>query len=384
MSQLPKPHPEALQHSAQLQAMIAKLIHQSGGWIDFAAFMQLALYWPDLGYYSHLGKKFGESGDFITAPELSALFGQCIARHAMPILKATQGQLLELGAGSGKLAIDLISALNALGCPPAQYFILEVSAGLREMQQQRLKQALATTLFNKVVWLDTLPQSISGFILANEVLDALPVHVIHHQQGQLFECGVQVTEQAFTWANQPLSNPELLAMAQALSLPEDYTTELNPSATGLVKSMADCLKDGAMLWIDYGFSQSEYYHPQRRQGTLMCHYQHHAHDNPLIYAGLQDITAHVDFTAIAKAGLQQHMHLDGYTNQAQFLINCGITDILSLTSANDVSEYLPLVSQAQKLLSPAEMGELFKVIGFSKKMDSPMLGFKSGNKAHTL
>ena len=161
-------------------------------------------------------------------------------------------------------------------------------------------------------------------------------------------------------------------------------SEFNPAAIGLINSLADCLIEGAMLMIDYGFNQAEYYHPQRRQGTLMCHYQHYAHDNPLIYPGLQDITAHVNFTAIAEAAVAKGLTLEGYTNQAQFLINCGITNILNQTPADDVSKYLPLAAQAQKLLSPAEMGELFKVIGFSKHLTQPLLGFAKGNKAHTL
>jgi SAM-dependent MidA family methyltransferase len=384
MTQLPTPNAQALAHSALLHQLIASEIEKSGGWIDFAHYMHLALYTPDLGYYSHLGKKFGESGDFVTAPEISALFGQCIAAQAAPILQSTQGQLLELGAGSGKLACDLLTALDAMQCVPSHYYILEVSAGLRETQHQYLQTSLPQHLFNRITWLDSLVHNFSGFMFANEVLDALPVHLVHHQAGQHFARGVQNKQGQFTWANSPHLPAHVLAMASSVDLTDDYMSEFNPAAIGLINSLADCLIEGAMLLIDYGFNQAEYYHPQRRQGTLMCHYQHHAHDNPLIYPGLQDITAHVNFTAIAEAGVAKGLTLEGYTNQAQFLINCGITNILTQTPADDVSKYLPLAAQAQKLLSPAEMGELFKVIGFSKHLAQPLLGFHQGNKAHTL
>ena len=384
MTQLPTPNAQALAHSALLHQLIASEIEKAGGWIDFAHYMHLALYTPDLGYYSHLGKKFGESGDFVTAPEISALFGQCLATQAAPILQSTQGQLLELGAGSGKLACDLLTALDAMQCVPSHYFILEVSAGLRERQHQYLQKSLPQHLFNRITWLDSLVHDFSGFIIANEVLDALPAHLVHHQTGQFFARGVQNKQGQLTWANSPNLPAHVLAMASSVDLANDYMSEFNPAAIGLINSLADCLIEGAMLMIDYGFNQAEYYHPQRRQGTLMCHYQHHAHDNPLIYPGLQDITAHVNFTAIAEAAVAKGLTLEGYTNQAQFLINCGITNILNQTPADDVSKYLPLAAQAQKLLSPAEMGELFKVIGFSKHLTQPLLGFAQGNKAHTL
>lgn len=384
MIKLPTPDARALAHSQLLTDFIANEIQQAGGWIDFARYMHLALYTPDLGYYSHLSKKFGEAGDFITAPEISSLFGACLAQQIAPILKETQGQLLELGAGSGKLALDILTHLDKLECAPTEYLILEVSAGLREKQQARLKAELPEHLFNKIKWLDSIPTNISGCIIANEVLDALPVHIVHQRDGQLYERGVSLSAQQLIWSEQPLSDKHLLSLAENLKLPNDYITELTPAATGLINSMAQTLQHGAMLWIDYGFSEAEYYHPQRRQGTLMCHYQHHSHDNPLLYPGLQDITAHVDFTAVAKAGLDCGLTLEGYTSQAQFLINCGITEQLSQTPAENVSKYLPLAAQAQKLLSPAEMGELFKVIGFSKALPTSLLGFKSGNKAHTL
>lgn len=384
MIKLPTPDDTALAHSQLLIDFIAADIQQAGGWINFARFMQLALYTPDLGYYSHLSKKFGEAGDFITAPEISSLFGACLAQQIAPVLKETQGQLLELGAGSGKLALDLLTTLDSLASLPTEYLILEVSASLRQRQQERLRTALPEHLFNKLRWLDGIPASISGFIVANEVLDALPVHIVHTLGGQIFERGVHISGQQLAWSEQPITDAHLAQSVDELRLPDDYTTELNLAAAGLIGSMAQALEQGAMLWIDYGFSAAEYYHPQRNQGTLMCHYQHHSHDNPLVYPGLQDITAHVDFTAVAQAGLACGLTLEGYTNQAQFLINCGIIERLSQTPAEDVSKYLPLASQAQKLLSPAEMGELFKVIAFSKNISTPLLGFKSGNKAHTL
>ncbi len=367
--------------SQQLANLIQQKIKQAGGWIDFATFMHMALYTPGLGYYSGGAKKFGIGGDFVTAPEISPIFAQTLARQAAQILVATQGDILELGAGTGRLVADLLLELQQLDQLPKQYFILEVSDYLRQIQHETLHKKLSAQLYKRVVWLGTLPQSFTGLVLGNEVLDAMPVHLIYKTHS-LHERGVAF-EGEFIWQDKPLKAGKLFDEVNECSLPNDYLTEVCPAATGLVNSLANMLKQGVILMLDYGFSAREYYHPQRNQGTLMCHYQHYAHSNPLANVGLQDITAHVNFSQIAMLYEPTSMRLAGYVNQAQFLINCGILDILAQHSPND-SEYMKLTAAAQKLLSPAEMGELFKVIALSKGIEEDLIGFKSGDKAHTL
>lgn len=382
MTPLPIPGAEALSHSQSLVAHIREEIARSGGWIDFACYMQLALYAPGLGYYSGGAQKFGAAGDFVTAPEISPLFAQCLARQAAQVVELTAGDILELGAGTGRLAAELLLELQRLEQLPQRYLILEVSAHLRAVQQQTLSQALPPSLFAKVEWLDRLPPAFSGLVLGNEVLDALPVHIVG-KRGSWFERGVAWRDEALVWADRDDMAAELEATVAAWPLPDTYLTEVCPSAVALLSSFADMLQSGLILFMDYGFPRREYYHPQRDHGTLMCHYRHHAHGDPFLYPGLQDITAHVDFTAVAEAGVANGLRLAGYTTQAQFLINCGITDLLSRVSA-DTTTYLQLASQAQKLLSPAEMGELFKVLAMSKACDAPLAGFARGDKAHTL
>jgi len=380
---LPDPSAEALVHSQRLTELIQSEIELAGGWIEFSHFMHLALYAPGLGYYSGGSKKFGKAGDFVTAPEISPLFAKTLAAQVEQVLALTQGDVLELGAGTGRLAATLLLQLQQAGQLPARYYILEVSAYLRELQRETLQNELPVELFEQVIWLDTLPETFNGLILGNEVLDALPVHLIKTHTGSIDELGVSLGADGFEWQTNP-PKPDLQTAASKLSLISDYTTEICPAATSLIASLTQLLKHGAILMLDYGFPQREYYHPQRAQGTLMCHYRHYAHDNPFLYVGLQDITAHVDFTAIAEAGLANGADLLGYANQAQFLINCGITDVLSQVSPDNMLEYVPLASQAQKLLSPAEMGELFKVIALGKGISEGLLGFSRGDRSHTL
>ncbi len=383
MSSLPIPNAEAQAHSRQLSALIQDRIRQQQGWISFADFMQMALYEPQLGYYSGGAKKFGIGGDFVTAPEISPLFAQTLARQVAQVLAETQGDILELGAGSGRLAADLLLSLQAANQLPERYCILEVSAYLRQVQQETVRKALPVELANRVVWLDTLPQEFTGIMLGNEVLDAIPVHLIHHTAQGLYERGVSF-DNDFIWQDQPLLSGSLFEAAKALALPKDYLTEICPAACGLLASLAQSLKQGVILMLDYGFSAREYYHPQRNAGTLMCHYQHYAHPEPLLYVGLQDITSHVDFTSIAHAGVDHGLTFGGFCTQAQFLMNCGILDLMSQVSPHDMATYAPLAAAAQKLLSPAEMGDLFKVIAFAKMFDEPLLGFLAGDKSHTL
>lgn len=381
---LPTPGAEALAHTELLSQMIQTEITANDGWIDFARYMHLALYAPGLGYYSGGAKKFGHDGDFVTAPEISPLFAQTLARQVEQVLQATSGDILELGAGTGSLACELLLELDLLGKLPERYLIMEVSTYLRAVQQQTLAKRLPAELLARVRWLETLPEHFKGLVLANEVLDAVPVHIIKTKEGDALEMGVGMAENAFVWSEKPLVNSGLQAMLASLDLPPDYVTELCPACNGLVASLCQMLDKGVILLIDYGFSRREYYHSQRSQGTLMCHYRHYAHDNPFLYPGLQDITAHVDFTGIAEVALANGLDVKGYSGQAQFLINCGITALLARISPHDIAAYAPLASEAQKLLSPAEMGELFKVIALGKQCELGLIGFERGDRSHTL
>ena len=385
----PQPDSEAVTHSAALLASIQTLIARQGGWINFAQFMDAALYTPGLGYYSGGAKKFGLSGDFVTAPEISPLFAKTIARQALQVLSSLktqnkQADILELGAGTGRLAKDLLLELSKLEQLPTRYMILEVSAHLREVQQATLKAALPDDLMKRVVWLDALPERFDGLIFANEVLDALPVHIVKKTLAGVLEMGVVSAQEGLAWQAKPATLAGLNSFFETTDLTDGYTTEVCLAASGLVASLAGVLQSGMLLMIDYGFSRAEYYHPQRNQGTLMCHYRHRSHGDPLVYLGLQDITAHVDFTRVAEAGVVNGLELVGFVTQAQFLINAGITELLQSVPATDSASYLPLVASAQKLLSPAEMGDLFKVIAFEKNLDIPFIGFSSGDKSHTL
>jgi SAM-dependent MidA family methyltransferase len=383
MSSLPLPDPQAQKHSQQLCELIHHDIALQGGWIPFSRFMELALYAPGLGYYSAGASKFGAAGDFITAPEISSLFGRTLARQLADIMALSAPHILELGAGSGKLALDILAELERLEQLPVSYSILEVSADLRERQQALLRERLPH-LAARVQWLDALPSAISGALIANEVLDALPVHLVRWSDSRVLERGVASSGNNFIWEERLTETPALLELAQQIKVADGYLSEISLTARGLVSSLCERLDSGAVLFIDYGFGAREYYHPQRSTGTLMCHYRHHAHDDPFFLVGLQDITAHVDFTAIAESAIDHGAHLLGYTSQAHFLINGGITDLISDVSPDKLREYLPLSAQIQKLTSPAEMGELFKVIALGKGIDAPLRNFLSGDKSRLL
>jgi SAM-dependent MidA family methyltransferase len=378
MSSLPAPTADAAAHSARLSRLIADEIAAAGGWISFARYMELALHAPGLGYYSAGARKFGIAGDFVTAPELGSLFARTLARQAAQILHEGVTSIVELGAGSGRLARDLLAQLATLECLPQRYVILETSADLRQRQQALLQHALPQ-LAPRVAWLDELPLSLDAIVIGNEVLDAMPVHMITVGAEGIEERGVALRGATFEWRTRPATGT-LREIALGLSLPRGYTTEINLAARSFMRSLGTSLERGVILLIDYGFPAREYYHPQRSAGTLMCHYRHHAHDDPFCLVGLQDITGHVDFSAIADAARQSGLDQLGYASQAQFLINCGITDVLAATPAENVTSYLPLAAQAQKLTSPAEMGELYKVIAFGRNHHVPLVGFTSGNR----
>lgn len=376
---LPPPGPDAIEHMERVLRCIAQSIG-NGGFLPFDRFMELALYAPGLGYYSAGAAKLGADGDFVTAPEISALFGAALARQMAELIELGCSRIIELGAGTGRMAGDILRELARIGCLPARYEIIEVSADLRDRQATHLRDAVPD-LIDRVRWLDRLPEAVEGVILGNEVLDALPVGLIRMQDGDVRELGVTLSEDGtrLLWGAQPAQG-ELQRQAAALGLPDGYRTEIHLAARGLVRSLADVLTRGVALFVDYGFPASEYYHPQRSEGTLMCHYRHHAHTDPLCLPGLQDITAHVEFTAIADTASSAGFEVLGYTSQASFLMNCGILDALARIDPEDVKRYAPACAGVQKLLSPAEMGELFKVIAFGRGIDAPLLGFRAGDR----
>lgn len=389
---LPPASEIALAHSRSVQTMIRDKIQAAGGWIPFEHFMNLALYAPGMGYYNSGTTKLGSAGDFVTAPEISSLFGRTLAQQVMQISRyINHADILEFGAGSGKLASDLLLELEKLDSLPGKYFILEISAELRQRQQMLLANK-APHLMHLIEWLEQLPTQFNGTILANEVLDAMPVHIVTWHKDALFERGVTWQNDQFAWQDRPIQNEELRKAAGQLipqinpnnDLNHPYVSEINLAATYFIRSLANILQQGVILLIDYGFGRSEYYHPQRKQGTLMCHYCHHAHDDPFYLPSLQDITSHVDFSAITEAAENTGLALLGYTTQAHFLINCGITEILARTSTEDINNYLPQANQLQKLVSPAEMGELFKVIALGKSFSEPLIGFSRGDISRLL
>jgi SAM-dependent MidA family methyltransferase len=380
---MPQPDADAAESSRRLAALIAAEIGQAGGWIPFSRYMALALYAPGLGYYSGGARKFGAAGDFVTAPELSPLFAEALAAQVEPILAASAPRILEAGAGSGALAVGLLRELEQRGALPERYDILELSGELRARQQDSIARG-APQLAGRVGWLDTLPESFSGVVIGNELLDALPVNIVAWRKDGVFERGVVLADGAFAWSERPATGA-LLAVAQGLTfVSPPYVSEINLAARAWVAEWGRILKKGALLLIDYGFPQREYYHPQRAEGTLMCHYRHHAHGDPFWLPGLNDITAHVDFTAIAEAGHDAGLDVLGYTSQAQFLLNCGLAQLLESHQADGAVAYATLASGAQKLISPAEMGELFKVFVLGRGIDVPLLGFAHGDRCLAL
>jgi SAM-dependent MidA family methyltransferase len=340
-------------------------IDRSGGWISFARYMELVLYEPALGYYAGQAQKFGAAGDFVTAPELGGLFARTLARQ----LEQLDYPILEFGAGSGALAEALLTRQKF------EYRILETSAELRARQQARLE--------GRAQWLDRLPERIGGVVIANEVLDAMPVHAVAWREAGIMERGVSLLQGGLAWAERP-ARDELLQAARAIPVQAPYESEIGLIARAWLRELAGHLEEGVILIIDYGFPRHEYYHPQRATGTLMCHYRHRAHSDPFAHPGEQDLTAHLDFTALAEAAVEAGLEVLGYATQAQFLVNCGITDVLGEANIENALHYAPLAAQAQKLLSPAEMGELFKVLAVGRGIGQPLLGFSRGDRAARL
>ena len=391
-SALPVPDREALAVSQELSTRIAAEIARHGGWLSFARYMEMALYEPGLGYYSNPGQVFGAAGDFVTAPELTPLFGATLARQVSPWLKdpalAGSGQVvLEVGGGSGMLAAQLLNALDNVGHHEVRYLILELSAERREHQRQTLK-SLAPGLMDRVGWLETFPESFAGVVVANELLDAMPVQLFEWQAdagADLQEMGVTWVDGQFAWAPRPADSvltETVTALRNRLG-PEGaqwhspYRSEVCPAQQAWMRTLADCVTAGVVMLLDYGFAAPEYYHPQRDQGTLMCHYRHRSHADPFLWPGLSDITAHVDFTALARAATAEGFSLVGYTSMAAFLLNAGLLDELADLPREPESFWFAQAQAVQQLISEAEMGELFKVIAFEKNLReaASVLGF---------
>lgn len=347
--------------------------------------MELALHCPGLGYYGGGAQKFGardEGGDFVTAPELTPLFGQTLAAQVGQVMAASEPALLEVGAGSGRLAADLLSALEAQGRLPDRYLILELSGELRARQHDTIAAA-SPGLLDRVAWLDRLPEVFSGCVVANELLDAMPVHALAWLESGLMERGVAIAEDRFGWAERPAPG-YLVQAAGALPVVAPYESEIGLAAAGWVTEWGRRLESGALLLLDYGLPRHEYYHPGRNGGTLRCHYRHRTHDELFSWPGLSDITAHVDFTAVAEAGHGAGLDVLGYTSQASFLINLGLGELLVARRDADEATGLRAAGAVQMLISPNEMGELFKVIALGRGIDEPLRGFVRGDRTHTL
>ncbi len=365
---LPEPSADALQASRALENLIREEIRGHDHWISFAQFMERALYARQLGYYAGGATKLGKDGDFTTAPEITPLFGQTLARFARQLMPGEPVRVLEFGAGSGKLAADMLAAFAAEGVVLGEYLIVELSAELRARQQTRL------AMYSEVQWLDAPPEAFSGLVLANEVLDAMPVHLVVRQGDGWAERGVSLQGEAFVFADRSC-DPQLAAqIPEPEALPEGYLTEVHPIQCGFVRSVSRMLRagqGGAAVLIDYGFPASEYYLPQRSTGTLMCHYRHHAHPDPFFRVGLQDITAHLDFTALARAALASEVSVGAYLTQAAFLLAAGLPALLEKGRPEAPSAWLPQSNAVQILTSPAEMGELFKVLVLTHQWPLP-------------
>ncbi|RKX66542.1 MAG: SAM-dependent methyltransferase [Tenericutes bacterium] len=377
------------QISKQLCTQIEQAIALSGGKITFADFMHRCLYTPGLGYYSNGSHKLGEGGDFVTAPELSPLFSRTIAQQALPVLKQlSEPNLLEFGAGSGKMAATILAELEHANLLPNNYFILETSAELRLRQQETLL-ATVPELINRVHWLDQLPAQFTGLILANEVCDAMPVHRLLFKDNEVYELYVSFEKGTFQWCNGPLSDPALKERASHIKdlIGEHamaYEAEVNLAAEAWTSSIASFLKQGAVFIIDYGHPRTPYYHPQRSNGSLMCHYQHQGHDNPFVHIGLQDITAHVEYTSLAEAAVAGGLQVAGFLSQADFLLSGGITTLAAAEMNTNDLNMMQCASEIKRLTLPGEMGEVFKVLVLTTGLEQPLTNIQAGDRRYSL
>ncbi len=380
---------EQTRHCARMQEHLAALIEASQGWISFERFMDAALYAPGLGYYSAGARKLGAGGDFTTAPEVSALFGACVAGQCAEVLRALSGgSILEIGAGSGRLAVDILSRLEALGSLPDRYWILEISGDLRERQRRLVAQRLPGVCA-RVKWLDEPPrESFDGLILANEVLDALPVRRFRWHREGARELGVVIEDGRFAWAPGPASRDLHEACARLHPAgggwDDGYVSEFCPRLAAWTQSVTRSLGNGAALWFDYGLPRSQYYLPERHEGTLMCHFRQRAHGDPFLYPGLQDVTAWVDYTLLAEASREAGFTLGGFTTQSYFLAGLKVDEQMRTMAGDDAGLFARLANQARQLMLPGEMGERFKAMAWLRGLDLPLSGFALQDLRHTL
>ena len=378
---LPVPDQDALIHSGKLIECIKAAMREQGGLLSFDEYMKLALYEPGLGYYSAGSRKFGSDGDFVTAPELSPIFSQCLANQCEQILNELgTGTILELGAGTGAMARDILLQLEKLNSLPDKYLILEVSADLKQRQQDNLKETIPH-LIDRVVWLDSLPEAgVSGVILANEVLDALPVKRFKKSVTGFKEMKVGLGDNQFIWVDSEVED-KLLKSLEGLednlstSFPENYISEINTQLEQWLNGLEEVLNKGVMLFIDYGYSAAEYYHPERMDGSLLCHYRHRVHADPFYNPGLQDITSSANYTAVAECADSIGLHVSGYTNQTYFLFGCGLEELLTDMNQLDIKAQTKIAQQVRILTMPEEMGERFKVMALTKAYDHALKGF---------
>lgn len=376
---LPPLDPAAKALSEALLSKIKSEIQQHGP-MSFARYMEMALYEPGLGYYRNALTKIGKLGDFVTAPVISPLFSYCLANQCEEILMACGGgDILEFGAGTGVMAAHILLALAEKKALPDHYYILEVSGSLKSVQAETI-QAIVPMHADRVVWLTALPDTpLQGVVLANEVLDAMPVHQFIFQEG-IHERVVDLEKEELVFRNGNQKNETLVSeIAQYdIAFSEGYASEINLYLKPWIKSIADSFEKGAILLIDYGFPRHEYYHPDRSMGTVMCHYQHRSHADPFMLPGLQDITAHVDFTSVAEAADENGLTVAGFTHQSSFLMNCGLLSFIN-EGIDEKARFLQN-QQILQLTLPSEMGELFKVIGLTKNMHSALMGFSQMNQ----
>jgi SAM-dependent MidA family methyltransferase len=369
---LPSLSPDEERHSRAAEALIRERLVAAGGWLSFEQFMELALYAPGFGYYSAGSVKIGAGGDFVTAPEVSDLFSRCVARQCADVLAETGGEILELGAGTGRMAATILQSLAGFGVLPDRYAILEVSADLTDRQRTRIQQ-LPAELRDRVVWLDRLAQTpIRGVLLANEVLDALPFKRFVVHGGSVRELGVGLEGDSLVWRE----NPDALlenALELPFALPDGYTSEICLRVEPWITSVSQCLDQGMLLLFDYGLPRAHYYHPQRTDGTLRCYFKQRAHDNPFTNIAVQDITAWVDFTRVGEAALNASLEVVGFATQAAFLLGTGIEAFTA--EAIDVADRARLAGEARRLLLPGEMGESFKVMALCRNLQQPLRGF---------
>jgi len=386
---LPAPDPDSLAHSERVADFIRHSIRQAGGSISFAEFMQLALYAPGLGYYSAGAAKFGAAGDFITAPESSPLFARVLARQCVPILQALPARnVLEIGAGSGALAAEVLEHLPALGVEVSDYKILEVSADLRQRQEELLRRKVPRHIA-KVEWLDKLPQKFCGVVIANEVADALPVERFERSGAEILQHRVVAEGTSFAWhrASAPSFLEEAVShLEESLGtrFPDGYVSELSPGLTAWIGEIAASLDRAFMFLVDYGVTRREYYANDRSDGWLRCHFRHHAHNNPLVYPGIQDLSAWVDFTAVAEGADVGGMEVAGFVSQAHFLMNGGLEKELDEFQRLPTAAQLELSRQVKILTLPGEMGEHFKCIGLTKNFNTIPASFGAFDRTHTL